>query len=76
MSTDGAETVIIAVYIDDILIAGKIDKRIAEEKAAIAAHFEVKDMGDLHYFLGVKVVQDLKAGMMFSSHCLLGMENL
>ena len=62
VSTDRAETVIIAVYVDDILIAGKTDKRIVEVKAAIAAHFEVKDMGDLHYFLGVKVVQDLKAG--------------
>ena len=62
VSKDGAETVIIAVYVDDILIAGKTDKRIAEVKAAIANRFAVKDMGDLHYFLGVKVVQDLKAG--------------
>ena len=42
MSTDGAETVITAVYVDDILIAGKTDKRIAEVKAAIAARFEVR----------------------------------
>ena len=59
---DEGETVLIAVYVDDILIAGKTDKRIAEVKAAIANRFEAKDMGELHYFLGVKVVQDQKAG--------------
>ena len=61
VSTDGAETIIIAVYVDNILIGGKTDKRIAEVKIAIAEWFEVKDMGKLHYFLGVKVVQDLNA---------------
>ena len=35
VSTDG-EPVIIAVYVDDILIAGRTDERIAEVKAAIA----------------------------------------
>ena len=61
VSTDG-EPVIIAVYVNDILIAGRTDKRIAEVKTAIANRFDVKDMDKLHYFLGVKVVQDLEAG--------------
>ena len=62
VSRDDDETVIIAVYVDDILIAAKTDKKIAEVKTAIANRFEAKDMGELHYFLGVKVIQDLKAG--------------
>ena len=56
------ESVIIAVYVDDILIAGTSNKKIAEVKAAIANRFEVKDMGELHYFLGVKIVRDSQAG--------------
>ena len=59
---DKTETVIIAVYVDDILIAGTSNKKIAEVKAAIANRFEVKDMGELHYFLGVKIVRDSQAG--------------
>ena len=59
---DETETVIIAVYVDDILIAGTSNKKIAEVKAAIANRFEVKDMGELHYFLGVKIVRDSQAG--------------
>ena len=61
MSTD-EEPVIIAVYVDDILVVGRTDKIIAEVKTAIANQFDIKDMGKLYYFLGVKVVQDLEAG--------------
>ena len=31
-------------------------------KAAITERFKVKDMGKSHYFLGVKIVQNLKSG--------------
>ena len=48
-STEG-ETFIIAVYVDDILLAGKSDKQIKEVKEALAKQFEVKDMGELHYY--------------------------
>lgn len=51
------EIFIIAVYIyvDDILLAGKTDQQINEVKQALA---EMKDIGELHHFLGVKVVQN------------------
>ena len=55
------EMFIIAVYVDDIVLAGKSDQRLAEVKQALANQFQVKDMGELHYFLGVKVVQDKKS---------------
>ena len=40
------------------MLAGKSDQRLAEVKQPLANQFQVKDMGELHYFLGVKVVQD------------------
>ena len=57
VSRDDAKIVVIAVYVDDILITAKTDKWIAEVKAVIAHHFKVKDMGELHYFLEVKNCQ-------------------
>ena len=57
VSSEG-ELFIIAVYVDDILLAGKSDKRTKEVKRALSAQFEVKDLGDLHYLLGVAVNQN------------------
>lgn len=61
VSSEG-EPFIIAVYVDDILLAGKTDSRIVEVKNALASKFNVKDMGELKYFLGVKVIQDIAGG--------------
>ena len=61
MASEG-EMFIIAVYVDDIVLAGKGDQRMAEVKQALAHQFQVKDMGELHYFLGVKVVRDKESG--------------
>ena len=42
--------------------AGKSDKRTVEVKEDLAKQFQVKDMGELHYFLGVKITQNQKSG--------------
>ena len=56
------EIFLIAVYVDDILLAGKDDERMAAVKQAFSQEFQVKDMGELHHFLGMKVVQDQETG--------------
>ena len=61
VSTEG-ELFVIAVYVDDIVLAGRSDRKMSEVKKALATRFDVKDMGELHYFLGVKIIQDQKAG--------------
>ena len=53
---------LIGVYVDDIILAGKSDNRIKEIKRALAAKFDIKDMGRLHYFLGMKILQDEQTG--------------
>ena len=55
---------LIAVYVDDILLAGKDGEKMAAIKQAFSQEFQVRDMGELHYFLGVKVhiVQDKDTG--------------
>ena len=58
----GGEMFLIGVYVDDIILAGKSDKRIKEVKMALAAKFDIKDMGRLHYFLGMKILQDEQTG--------------
>ena len=45
--TSEGEMFIIAVYVDDIILAGKSDKRMTEVKEQLAKHFQVKDKEEL-----------------------------
>ena len=47
---------IISIYVDNILLAGKSKERMKEVKSILSKMFEVKDLVELNYFLGVKVV--------------------
>ena len=54
----GGETVIVAVYVDDILIATETKNKMNHVKEMIAQRFNVRDLGQLKSFLGVQVKQD------------------
>ena len=54
-TTESDGLFILAVYVDDILLAGKSQHKIAQVKADLGKRFQLKDMGELHYFLGVSV---------------------
>ncbi len=58
----GEEPFVLTIYVDDILVAGGRAKQIQEVKNALASRFHVKDLGELKYFLGVKVVQNRDKG--------------
>ena len=58
----GGDAFFIGVYVDDIILAGRSDKKIKEVKDVLAHKFDIKDMGKLHYFLGTKILQDEKSG--------------
>ena len=51
---------ILAVYVDDILICGRTDQEIEKVKSDLARRFNIKDLGELKYFLGVNMVQNVK----------------
>ena len=53
---------IILVHVDDLLPACKIEKRMAEIKEELAKQFVMKDVGEAHHFLGVKIIQNLNDG--------------
>ena len=53
---------ILAVYVDDIILASDSIERINEVKASLHNRYKMKDLGLLNYFLGVNVEQDLQNG--------------
>ena len=58
VKTVGEETYLISLYVDDILIAGSDPKMITQIKSEFTSHYEMKDLGELNYYLGVERVQE------------------
>jgi len=51
------EPVIILLYVDDLLLTG-VEKSIQECKKQYTAEFDMKDLGSMHYYLGLEVWQE------------------
>ena len=49
--------VMLLLYVDDLFVTG-MDGLIADTKRKLAAEFEMKDLGMMHYFLGMEVWQN------------------
>ena len=49
-------SVILLLYVDDLVIVDADLEEIGHVKSQLAASFDMKDLGDLHYFLGIEVV--------------------
>ena len=46
------------LYVDDILIAENSIEYLKDIKSWLSSNFEMKDMGDAAYILGVKITRD------------------
>jgi hypothetical protein len=48
----------IAIYVDDLLIAGPNMGAITELKNALSKRFEMSDLGECRYYLGMEIIRD------------------
>ena len=63
LSDSEGELFVVGVYVDDIILGGKsVDKMITTKKE-LNEKFKMKDLGPLHHFLGVKIIQDQLTGV-------------
>ncbi|XP_052169207.1 uncharacterized mitochondrial protein AtMg00810-like [Oryza glaberrima] len=51
----GGCTIFILVYVDDIIVASSSSEVVAALLKDLEKNFALKDLGDLHYFLGIEV---------------------
>nr|GEZ59720.1 putative RNA-directed DNA polymerase [Tanacetum cinerariifolium] len=58
LSDKEKEMLIVSVYVDDLIVTGSNLCLIEEFKTSMKSKFEMSDMGEMHYFLGVEVVQN------------------
>ena len=51
---EGGRPVMLLLYVDDLLLRGE-DELIKDARRRLATEFEMKDLGMMHYFLGMEV---------------------
>ncbi|KAJ4767670.1 Gag/pol [Rhynchospora pubera] len=54
ISNHNGHKLFVLVYVDDIIVTGDDDKLVAECIEQLSTQFAVKDLGKLHYFLGIE----------------------
>ena len=69
--SDGS--VCILLYVDDLVIIGPRLNEIGRVKSQLSDTFEIKDLGDLHYFLGIEVIRTPKGILLSQRHYVLNM---
>lgn len=57
-SKEGSNTVILVIYVDDILIVAKDESLIDSVKTILQKEFEVKDLGYPENFVGLQITKD------------------
>ncbi|XP_062176212.1 uncharacterized mitochondrial protein AtMg00810-like [Alnus glutinosa] len=58
-------TMYLLIYVDDIIIRASVPVAITELLQFLSVDFAIKDLGVLHYFLGVEVLS-VKSGLLLS----------
>lgn len=59
---DHHSMIFVALYVDDLVIASDNDKLLKSTKKALSSRFDMTDLGQLKYFLGIEIDQDAAAG--------------
>ena len=53
----GSHLIILVLYVDDLILTGSDSKILNHVKTILKKKFEMTDLGFLHYFLGLQVLQ-------------------
>lgn len=57
MNKFGSDVVILLLYVDDIILTGSTSYAIHQVIKSLTTKFDIKDLGDLHYFLGIEITK-------------------
>ncbi len=49
--------VVITIYVDDLIVGGDNEKEVEHVKSFFKQKFDMKDLGELKFFLGIEVIK-------------------
>ena len=57
---DNGKIIALVVYVDDIILMGNDENEVIRLQEKLTKEFEIKDLRNLRYFLGIKVARSRK----------------
>jgi hypothetical protein len=60
----GKDFTILVLYVDDILLASSDKNMLYETKSFLSSNFDMKDLGDASYVLGIEIHRDRTKGVL------------
>jgi hypothetical protein len=65
--------VVIIIYVDDLIVGGDNEKEIEHVKSLLKQKFDMKDLGELKFFLGIEVIRTLEGNWLLQRQYALDM---
>ena len=63
LRVSGSSYIFLVLYVDDILLASNNPDSLFETKHMLSTHFDMKDLGEASYVLGIKILRDRANGV-------------
>jgi hypothetical protein len=60
----GSKYIFLVLYMDDILLATNDNEFLLETKCMLSSHFDMKDLGEAFYVLGIQIFRDRTKGVL------------
>ena len=64
MKVSGSKYIFLVLYVDDILLAANGTDLLIEIKQLLFSYFDMKDLGEAFYVLGIQILRDRPSGIM------------
>ena len=63
LRVSGSSYIFLVLYVDDILLASNDSNLLIETNHMLSTHFDMKDLGEASYVLGINILRDKANGV-------------
>ena len=64
MKVSGSKYIFLVIDVDDVLLAANNTDLLVETKQLLSSHFDMKDLGEASYILGIQILHDKPSGIL------------
>ena len=64
MKVNGSKYIFLVLYADDILLVANDTDLLVETNQLLFSHFDMKDLGEASYVLGIQIPPDIPSGIL------------